>query len=292
MNVLRTGNIEVPVPMQEIPACADRAAAPAKLHSAIYAGTVRHRRHAPHPHAFTYGLFLMYLDLDEMERIFQGRWLWSVGRWNIAQFRRSDYLGDPDIPLDRAVRDRVEQHTGHRPLGPIRLLTHLCYFGHCFNPVSFYYCFEQDGQTLQAIVAEITNTPWKQRHSYVLQVSQAGAASGVHAWQFDKRFHVSPFMAMEHRYAWRFTTPAQDLRVQMDVLPPQPQATAAVEQRALDVTLVLQRNELNAVNLFRVLVRYPLMTLRVVLAIHWQALLLWLKRNPVHDHPDTKVPSK
>jgi len=292
MIMLRTGGLQVPAASQEVTARVHVDTAPAQFHSAIYAGTVRHRRHTPHAHAFTYGLFMMYVDLAEIERLFRGRWLWSVGRWNVAQFRRSDYLGDPGVPLEQAVRDQVERRTGHRPLGPIRLLTHLRYFGHCFNPVSFYYCFEPDGHTLQAIVAEITNTPCKQRHSYVLTVSQAEERGDVHAWQFEKRFHVSPFMAMEHRYAWRFTAPAQELRVQMDVLPTQSPSAATGEQRALDVTLVLRRREVTAANLSHVLVRYPLMTLRVVLAIHWQALLLWLKRNPVHDHPDTKVPSK
>ncbi len=268
-----------------------KSAAGVPLQSAIYTGLVRHRRHAPHAHAFTYRLFLMYLDLSEIEHVFQRRWLWSVGRRNIASFRRSDYLGDPSVPLDLAVRDRVEEQTGQRPIGPIRLLTHLRYFGHCFNPVSFYYCFNPDGKSLQAIVAEITNTPWKQRHSYVLQVDRADNDHGVHAWKFDKRFHVSPFMAMQHSYAWRLGVPADRLRVHMDVLPAESLAVGCAH-RELDVTLDLERKPLDGPGLARVLVRHPFMTLRVVLAIHWQALLLWLKRNPVHDHPDTKVSSR
>ena len=126
--------------------------------SGLYMGWIRHRRYAPRAHTFTYKLFLAYLDLSEIDQVFAGRWLWSVGRRNVAEFRRSDYLGDPDVPLDTAVRDCVEQHTDMRPTGPIRLLTHLRYFGKCFNPVSFYYCFADDGRTLQTVVAEITNT--------------------------------------------------------------------------------------------------------------------------------------
>ncbi len=131
------------------------------LHSAIYTGWVRHRRHAPKALAFRYPLFLMYLDLGELDQVFTRRWLWSVGRRNLAEFRRSDYLGDPAQPLDEAVRDRVQQHTGERPLGSVRMLTHLRYFGHCFNPVTFYYCHDAQ-QRLHSIVAEITNTPWRQ----------------------------------------------------------------------------------------------------------------------------------
>ncbi|MEE7546570.1 DUF1365 domain-containing protein, partial [Xanthomonas sp. Kuri4-1] len=187
------------------------------MHSAVYTGWVRHRRHAPRPLAFRYRLFLMYLDLAELDRVFHGRWLWSVGRRNLASFRRSDYLGDPAVPLDQAVRDCVHDHVGERPDGPIRLLTHLRTFGHVFNPVSFYYCFDRQ-ERLRWIVAEITNTPWRQRHAYVLPVAAARTRGGVHAWRFDKRFHVSPFMGMDHAYDWRFSVPAAQLRVHMQVL--------------------------------------------------------------------------
>lgn len=258
--------------------------------SALYTGWIRHRRYAPHSHVFTYKLFLAYLDLSEIDQVFTGRWLWSVGRRNVAEFRRSDYLGDPDVSLDTAVRDCVEQHNGQRPTGPIRLLTHLRYFGKCFNPVSFYYCFADDGRTLQTVVAEITNTPWKQRHAYVLPVADSATQSAtdgyVHAWHFDKRFHVSPFMAMEHAYAWRFNVPGDALRVHMEVLPPD--AALGSRQKEFDATLVLERTPIDARHLAVALLRFPLMTLQVVLAIHWQALRLWLRGNPVHDHPDTR----
>lgn len=255
--------------------------------SALYTGWVRHRRHAPHAHAFRYRLFMAYLDLAEIEQVFARRWLWSVGRRNVAEFRRSDYLGDAAIPLDTAVRDCVEQHGLERPQGPIRMLTHLRYFGQCFNPVSFYYCFAEDGCTLQTLVAEITNTPWKQRHAYVLPVAESTLRGEIHAWVFEKRFHVSPFMAMEHSYAWRFGIPGDELRVHMDVL--QPESGAGPGDREFDVTLVLQRKPIDARHLAAVLFRFPLMTLQVVAAIHWHALRLWLRGNPVHDHPDKRT---
>jgi hypothetical protein len=245
--------------------------------SAIYRGWVRHRRLAPHPHAFRYGLFLLYLDLDELAQVFQRRWFWSVGRRNLAEFRRSDYLGDPDEPLVDAVRRRVREALGREPTGPIRLLTHARYFGHCFNPVSFYYCFEADGTTLDCILAEITNTPWRERHAYVLPLANAEQHGIAREWSFDKAFHVSPFLPMQRRYRWRFTVPGDEIRVHMDVLDR--------EQRQFDATMVLERRPLDGAGLARCLLRYPLMTLKVVAAIHWQAALIWLKRNPVYDHP-------
>jgi hypothetical protein len=263
------------------------------LSSAVYVGQVQHRRHAPHPHAFRYPLFMLYLDLAELDRVFAGRWLWSVGRRNVAAFHREDYLGDPALSLDEAVRRRFAEISGRRPEGPIRLLTHLRYFGYSFNPVSFYYCFKADGETLDGIVAEITNTPWKERHSYVLPLDGAEASAQVAAcavtgaeaapptgqwrWRFDKRFHVSPFMPMDRGYDWRFNAPGERLQVHMNI--------ERADGRDFDATLTLQRRPLSAASLAGCLLRHPWMTAKVLFAIHWQALRLWLKRNPVYDHP-------
>ena len=247
--------------------------------SAVYEGTVHHRRHTPRAHAFSYRMAQLYLDLDELDAVFNERWLWSMDRSNLAAFHRSDYLGPADRPLADVVRDRVRQVLGHRPSGPVRLLTHLRYAGYVFNPVSFYYCFAPDGERLDSIVAEITNTPWKERHSYVLAADQAERHGRALHWRFDKRFHVSPFMAMQREYDWRFTLPADDLRVHMTVLND--------GQAEFDADVQLQRRPLDAAALRRVLWRYPLMSAQVIGAIHWQALKLWLKRTPIHDHPRT-----
>jgi DUF1365 family protein len=252
------------------------AARTPELASAIYEGFVRHRRFAPHPHAFSYRIFLMYLDLAELDRVFERRWLWSARGANLAQFRRSDYLGDPAVPLDQAVRDRVREATGREIDGPIRLLAHLRYFGHCFNPVAFYYCHRADG-TLDTIVAEITNTPWKERHAYVLPLDDGERHGTAVHFRFDKRFHVSPFLPLDRRYDWRFQPPGESIRVHMDVW--------STEHREFDATMVLARREIGAASLARCLARYPLMTLKVVGAIHWQAFLIWLRQNPVYDHP-------
>jgi DUF1365 family protein len=246
--------------------------------SAIYEGVVRHCRHSPHAHAFRYRMAQLYLDLDEIDRVFAGRWLWSAGRRNLAEFRRSDYLGSATQPLSDAVRDHAARALGRRPQGPIRLLTHLRYAGYVFNPVSFYYCYEPGGESLDCIVAEITNTPWRERQAYVLATAAAARHGKLWTWDFAKSFHVSPFIAMNRRYDWRFSDPGQSLYVHMRVL--------NEEATEFDASLVLERRPIDSASLRHVLCRYPLMTLHVISAIHWQALRLWAKGNPVHTHPN------
>jgi len=247
------------------------------MKSAIYAGLVRHRRMTPVVHHFTYRMFMMYLDLAELPSVFQGRWFWSVRRTALARFRREDHVGDPAVPLDQTVRELVNRETGIRPDGPIRLLTQLRYFGYVFNPVSFYYCFNKDDTEVETIVAEVNNTPWGERHCYVLPQSRDQGVSPHHRYQPAKEMHVSPFMPMDVDYDWRFKTPTDALTVHME--------TARKGSKIFDATLVLDREEISAGSLARVLLAFPLMTLRIILAIHWQALKLWIKGAPVHDHP-------
>ncbi len=280
-----------------------------ELRSAVYVGRVQHSRHKPKPHRFTYRLFQLYLDLDEVETLFDGSWLWSHERWNIASFRRRYYLGDPKRPLKECVRERVAEALGSPPPnGPIRVLTHLAFLGHCFNPVSFYYLFEEDGETLHSVTAEITNTPWGERHAYVLPASTGTPRDEWLTWTFPKSFHVSPFFPMDHHYAWSFNTPGDQLRVAMENHAPVVQAPETVAgaaetaagampadlapdgelrglERVFDVALTMERRAITPAELRRCLIRHPWMTGKVHGAIYWQALRLWMKRTPFFTNP-------
>jgi DUF1365 family protein len=245
--------------------------------SGIYSGTIRHRRHAPVKNAFTYKVFMLYLDLNEIEHLFDDSRLWSYEKPNLACWRRRDYIGPRDLPLEEAVRFRVKRHTGGDVNGPIRMLCHACYLGYCYNPVVFYYCFNEDDTALDAIIAEITNTPWGERHAYVLTESMNLGTETRKEFFFPKSFHVSPFMPMDIDYNWRFTTPGQRISIHMRNL--------RDDALLFDATLNLQRQPFTAANLRRTLWHNPSMTMKVVTMIHWQALKLWWKRTPFFDHP-------
>jgi DUF1365 family protein len=228
------------------------------MHSCIYEGTVRHRRFKPKPNVFRYRLFFLYLDLSEQPHVFDAHPLWSFQRPNIAYFRRKDHFGDPQVP--------------------IRMLTHLRYFGYCFNPASFYYCYDQTDSSVDTIIVEIHNTPWGEVHCYVL--SRESNEHPVKKWRrhrFVKDFHVSPFIDMNIDYDWRFREPDTTIRIHM--------IDYENGQRLFDASLALQRREINPWALTDVLIKYPLMTAKVTAMIYRQALRLLLKKTPVFVHP-------
>lgn len=250
--------------------------------SAVYEGWVRHRRFEPVEHGFRYRLFLMYLDLDELPRVLDRYPLWSARRPAPARFRRADFLGDPARPLAECARDAVEAQTGQRPAGPVRLLANLRSFGHVFNPVCFYYCFDGAGQRVEAIVADVSNIPWGERHPYVL--ARGERQGPVLAKELDKTLHVSPLMGMDQTYAFRASEPGERLSVHIESRP------SDGEGKAFDATLSLRRRELSGRLLTGMLVRYPGMSLQVVAKIYAQALRLRLKGARYFPHPEGRRP--
>ena len=254
-------------------------------------GTIRHRRKLPAKHDFQYDIGMFGLDLDDWTGIARTSPFLSNGRFNWVSLYREDYL-DPEVPdLKQAVRQRVEQSTGWVPDGPIQLITHPRYLGYVFNPVSFYLCYEQGqhperGDVPRVILAQITNTPWKQRHVYCLECQNPGPGNETD-WQserfrFSKRFHVSPFNGMDQHYQWLFSFRGPELRVHMNV--------TEGEHKHFDATLVVRRQVFNRTTFHKSLVRFPLETIKGTAGIYWNALKLKLKGVSFHTHPDKLEP--
>jgi uncharacterized protein len=256
-------------------------ASPARA-SCFYEGFVRHRRHDATPDRLLYRLCMAYLDLDELPELFDGHPLWSARRPAPAWFRRADYLGDRRTPLRLAVEQLVRERTEIALDGPIRLLTNMRFLGHCFNPVSFYYCFDAPGRHVRAVVAEVTNTPWGERHAYVLPVEGPLGTGRVIRGEFTKALHVSPLMGMDHTYDWRVTEPGESLSVQIESTR---NGGPLDGERVFDATLSLRRRPIDAQELRRVLARYPLPTVRLTARIYAHALRLRLRGARWHPHP-------
>lgn len=244
----------------------------ADFKSAIYEGFVRHRRKTPRKHEFTYKVFMMYLDLDELARVINLSSFWSCKRCSLARFKREDFHGDPNIPLKQAVTKTIERYTGREFDGSVRMLANWRYYGFNMNPLTTYFCFDRNDQLIY-ILAEVTNTPWNERRAYFIDCAERTTQSinTVDA-EFDKDFSVSPFHPLDMKYFWKSTVPDNTLSIHIE--------NELKGQRVFDATLVLERVAISSKALNRILIRYPVMTVKVFIAIYWQALKLFVKGVP------------
>lgn len=250
------------------------------MNSAIYAGKVWHQRLSPKAHAFQYDVFMMYLDLAELDQVFSTSMLWSTKRLSPARFRRADFFGDASCSLDDAVRDKVQLATGNRPCGPIRLLANIRYWGFIINPISCYYCFDSTGTHLETMLIDVTNTPWNECQQYILSCDTRVQEQKI---SFTKEMHVSPFMPMNMEYQWCGSSP--DERLEFTLTSFMANDKSGDINKVFSAGVNLQREEINSFSLNWILLRYPLMTLKVFAGIHWQALKLWLKGLNIFTHP-------
>jgi len=251
------------------------------MNSALYEGNVTHIRYSPIKKRFDYSLFMLLLDLEELPDLFESFWFWSARKWNIAYFRRSDHMGNPNESLSESVRNWVLKKTGKRPDGRIFLMTHLCYFGYRFNPVSFYYCFDSSERNVETIIAEINNTPWGEQFCYLLDCSKSFENKGIRFFSFKKEFHISPFMDMDCDYEWEFSEPKENLKICMNNL--------KKGEKIFEANLIMEKKPISSKSLTRALLKYPLITWKIKAAIYFQAFKLWYENCPFYPHPKNKI---
>ena len=244
------------------------------IDNAIYSGTIKHRRFTPFKRSFTYNIFMTYFDISKIDSLFKKSFLWNVNKYALVSFFRKDYHGNPNISLDTAVRNTIKDKTKITIDGPIRILTHLRYFGYCFNPVSFYYCFDKTDTHVKLIMAEVTNTPWNERYSYFI----TNKKNKSFKQDLKKKFHVSPFWGMDHDYEWMFTEPKKKLNVSM--------INFKEAEKIFHVTLDMKtKKNMTFRNLVLYTLKYPFLTLMVFLRIHFQALILLVRGAKFYNHP-------
>lgn len=247
------------------------------LKSRLMTGWVRHRRHTPKAHHFRYPVFMSWLMLDELEQVAARSRFWSIEQFNCVSYYRKDYLGNPETGIYQSIQEIILQQTGNLFNGRIALLTHLRCLGYAFNPVSFYFCYPEQAEQPRYILAEINNTPWDERYTYLLDTHSCAARKSKFDFTFKKQFHVSPFFPMDMGYQWRFALQPNAVTIHMRLV--------KAQQQCFDATLQLSPVSMNSKTMRSIPLRYPLMSVAVVLRIYWQALILWLKRIPFHEHP-------
>jgi DUF1365 family protein len=250
--------------------------------SGIYAGTLRHRRLRPRPNNFTYPIFMAFLDIDKLPELVEVSPLASYNSRNAISYQERDHFGDPTMPL--RARLQLDAMKAGVPVdlgGSAFLLTHLRTFGYNFNPVSFYYLYTDASFT--SVMAEVNNTFGETQNYWLTEQDEAPAGTS-RRYRFRKNFHVSPFMAMEQSYDWTFTAPGDDLIVQS--------MNFEAGELVFDSTLKLERREWTRRELHRAIAQFPFMTLRVIAAIHWQAVRLMLKGMRSVTHPGSGIYTK
>ncbi|UTA48637.1 DUF1365 domain-containing protein [Simiduia sp. 21SJ11W-1] len=262
-----------------------------QLASGIYSGRLMHARWAPKAHQFQYKVFMAYLDLDELDALCARSPFWSCTRAALFWIRRQDYFGDPAISLKQAVHNKVHAALGFRPMGPVRMLTNPRCFGVRMNPITVFYVFDKKGEQLEAVLAEVTNTPWDKRHVYVLDYR----AAAVNQWvTFGKELHVSPFMPLSQYYRWKTHLPGDDVRILLQnfaVGEAQPEEVART-RKVFEAQLALVREPATSRVLNSLVLRFPWMTLKVAAAIYWQALKLWLKGAKFYSYQEPDAPAQ
>ncbi|WEM45664.1 DUF1365 domain-containing protein (plasmid) [Photobacterium sp. DA100] len=261
------------------------------MRSGLFSGVIRHRRFSPVSHQFQYPMFMPLIDLDELGQLERQVFGFGCQWYQFARFKVSDYLrgaeqvnqsakagiAEQGVALKSAVLAKLEQLTNEPVSGNVLLLCQLRYAGIYFSPLNLYYVYDEEGQW-RWVLAEVSNTPWNERHYYALPASEQWLQR---QWLEEKSFHVSPFNPMSQRYYWKLRAPSSRLLLHLDI------HDSRTDLKVLDATMSLKRAPMTTSTLWQHIYQTPVQTVKVVWGIYWQALRLWLKKVPFYSHPDS-----
>ncbi|BDX07262.1 DUF1365 domain-containing protein [Planctobacterium marinum] len=235
--------------------------------SALYIGETWHQRFVPKNHKFKYNIMMFWLDLDEVALLDQKLSLFSAEKFNWVQFRRGDFLTNNQQTLKQEVLQTMSEKAGTPLSGKVFLLSPLRILGMYFSPVNFYY-LQNDAGEFSHLLAEVSNTPWNERHCYLVDLKEQKDS--------DKAFHVSPYNPIDMQYRWNIKPPGNKLFLQLDCLKTDKHFTAAIGLKRMELSNSVMRKSL---------FQFPHITLKTLFGIYWQALKLFAKRVPIYDHP-------
>ncbi|WP_198521106.1 DUF1365 domain-containing protein [Pseudoalteromonas spongiae] len=240
------------------------------MNSGIYCGQVRHRRFSPKQHAFSYSMYMLALDLDELDLVATTSHLFSLKKFAPISFFQDDYIKGEPGNLKQRIASKVTQLGGNWDGTKVTFMGQCRNFGIYFSPANFFFCYDQDNVCTTMLV-EVSNTPWLERHYYVVDISKQQ--------RMDKTFHVSPFMDLDMQYVWRVKAPQEKVLIHIE---------NHKSEKVFDATVALSRCEFSRRNMLKTWLSTPAMTLKVVVGIYWQALKLFAKRIPFIAHPNAR----
>jgi DUF1365 family protein len=240
------------------------------MNSAIYQGQVRHRRFSPKGHEFNYTMTQLALDLDEVKELAAAHLVFSLKKFAPMSFFQDDYVKDEPGNLKQRIASKVSQLGGKWDGEKVMFMGQCRCFGFYFSPANFYFCYQNDGECSYMLV-EVSNTPWLERHYYLVDLQGD--------MKTKKDFHVSPFMDLDMQYHWRVKPPAEQVLVHIE---------NHKDHKQFDATLAMKKCEITKKNLFKAWLSAPLMPVKVVVGIYWQAIKLFAKRIPFLAHPETR----
>lgn len=247
-----------------------------ELESGIYKGTVSHERVHPTQHKFDYLMYFFWLKLQEVERTQHATRYFSVNKKHVYQFKTSDYLqaDNPQsaVELEEAVKRKMTTLGAPALAGDIYFMGQIRAFGVFFSPVNFYFHKNDKTHIFDWMLAEVSNTPWNERHYYLVNLNTQENS--------EKAFHVSPFNPMDMQYKWQVTQPNSTFNLALSCIK---------EKRHFTASMAMKKLPLNSKHMRSLLIRMPSTTIRTVMGIYWQALRLFIKRTPIYNHPGTST---